>query len=213
MKLIDDNPNNKTAATTFDLIVSKNFILDKDDKSYTIYAIGRIKVGNKMGTLSLGNIITTTPSSITEDDVYITLHYNKGDVVVNNTKVLKDSVYVEGFFGITCAGQLPENIPYKHWFPVLHREVENNQHLDVNPRLYELHISNMFRNKKDTSKIFRLTDIDKGDYTAMNNREAVSQSSTFASNTFEDPVSMLLINITRKDVEEDFTPLEKYARL
>lgn len=213
MKIFDNNEGNKTAAISFEFYIPKNFILDINDKDYTIYSIGRIHVGDKAMTLALGNIITTTPTSVVEiDDLYMKFIYNKGDVFVNNTRVLKDSVYIEGFFGMVCAGQLPEIIPYEDWFTVIHRLVENNQHLEVNPKMFELHISNMFRGMKDTSKVYRLSDM-KDPYISMNNREAVSQSSTFASNTFEDPISMLLINVTRKEVDEDFSPLEKYARL
>ena len=188
-------------------------ILEKTIEHVQFLAYGVVTSESGEYTLFLGSPIVSFPSTIENvgETDYLVLTYKKGDVFSKLPVTLKDSLYIEEFFKILSTGKLPEDIPIEHWYLIPRYIINNNQPLDIADKQLDIMFSAVFRSKKDPTKLFRMSS-DK-DYISMSSRELVSQTSTFASATFEDPIAMMMININKQESEEAFSPLEKYARL
>lgn len=190
--------------------INESQIMDNTVNEYTVFGFGVIECGSETKTYTHGAVITTIPKAIEDAPNGLkALIYDKGDVFCKGTTTIKDSTYVELYYTICLQGKLPTNIPYMHQRIIRDNVLANNVRINV-PALYlDINHAYMFKSKNNTLKEYRL-DME-GEYVVMNPRESVSSSTgTFGSSTFEDPVNMTLINVTRKKSEEAQSVLEDY---
>ena len=201
-----------TVNQDFDLIIHQSQIIESNLKEYTIMAYGDIRAKMDEYTLTLGNTIITVPSEVIEDNEYRTFKYKVNDIFAKSSSLLQDHSNSENFFVGFTQGYFNTKVAYEDTKTVITGIVNGNQKLDAPDILYEFMCSSAFRDKNNPTKYYRQSDM-KDDYISMSSREQVSQSGTTSAAVFEDPLTMTMINVTRKDSENRESTLEKYMKL
>ncbi len=193
--------------------VNPSQILDNTMNELVVFGFGRVESGGKVLTYNHGAVITTMPSSIEiVDSNYTKLIYKKGDVFCKGTKTVKDSTYVEIYFSLCMNGKLVTNIPYEQHRVIRDNVLSKNKDLAVPLLFLDIHHAYIMKDKTNPLKEHRLN-LD-GEYVVMNPRESVvTTAGTFGASTFEDPIAMTMVNVTRKEKEEAVSVLEKYMLL
>ena len=173
-------------------------------------------------TFNYPNMIETYPSSSTiqklnftgEEESYRVLHYIQGDEIMPSS-MPKAANNCTKFLNAITAGKIPNTIPYNDILVTWHRNLESN---GISPKIPSMYMQAIIAEKcryfKDPSKAFRKIygkDMSRNDYMMTNMRGTAAYSSVFASQVFEDMGRMLgtSINITRRDIPQNISPIEK----
>lgn len=170
------------------------------------------------------NIIETYPSSFSDKELqldpngepekYRVFKYTRGDIMMD-ADVKKDSDNCTKFLDILNKGKFPNTIPYPEIYNAWIRNIEiNNGNVGVTYMQLQFIISCIYKMRKDITKPFRMEygkDMTSNDYYTSNIRGSVASSSVFANQTFEHMSRMLTnaVNITRRDLPQDSSPIEK----
>jgi hypothetical protein len=164
--------------------------------------------------------IQCKPSSITkepalhligtkEESAYRLLHFKKGDELICNINIPKDIVNVEKFVTLLTGGNLPDNIPYNE----IHEYVIKNASLNgfnykVSAQIIGILISELYRDRKDLSKPFRLSGMkDMLDYKAISIKKVPKYTSPYTAITSENADEAIASAMTTKGTTK--SPLEK----
>ena len=175
-------------------------------------------------TFSFPNMIDTHPSSNTDEILQLTpgsepirykvLHYTRGDIMMANTMPQSGDNAVK-FMKAVIGGKIPNTLPYNDIFTAWVSNLDSNGTDAGIPFMYlQAIISELCRSKKDHSVSFRKVygkDMNNQDYVITNMRGTAAYSSVFAAQTFEDMGRMLTtsINMTRRDIKQTVSPIEK----
>lgn len=151
---------------------------------------------------------------------YMVLTFYKNDTFINSLCVAKNAQDVLKFITVITAGKLPSNIPYDKVLEIWLNNLEiNGTKLGVSSVIYELIISEVYRDRKDISKPFRFRagkgdKVDMLDYKSVNLKTVVNYNNTFTSVTFEDPDYALTtsVNRLRYNEKETVSPIEKVIK-
>jgi len=97
---------------------------------------------------------------VTEDDYdYISLTFNKGDVFINNTNIVKDgNLTYDVFMTFLALGKIPPFIDYSSIQSLYNNDLRCcGISLGINHSIYEMIFAHMYRDKKDPYKFYRYT--------------------------------------------------------
>lgn len=144
----------------------------------------------------------------TEPQDYRLLKYKKGDEIVVSVKVPQIVANTEQFYQMFTSGKLPTTIPYDK----LHEYFPENMKLNggnygLNMQLFGIMISELCRDPKDITTLFRHTDMkDMTAYTPISIKESPNQISPIAAVTSENWNESMVYAIMNKDASS--SPLE-----
>jgi hypothetical protein len=155
------------------------------------------------------------------EEEYTILSLNKGDVFIEQTKLIKGIEAVEKFASkLLHGGKLPKSIKYEDVIKLYHKCLDfNGIGLGVPSLTLESIVSEIYRDRNDVSQPFRKR-IGKGGsvsqyaYEPYNIKKIPSLSSTFAALTFEDMNQSIIDSIKRnRDGKQEMeSPVEKTIR-
>lgn len=196
--------------------------------NFKVFSSEEKKENSPVRTYSFPSIISTKPSSSynanipklveeADESEFTVLKYYKGDVFITNVNTTQKSDNVQMFIDLLNAGKLPKTIPYDK---ILELEIINTSFNGVNLKVpgtvMELIISEIYRDKQDLTKPFRLRagsgqKVSMYDYKAINMKSIPTFNSTFTAVTFEDIDYNLTasVNKTRQGKKELVSPIEK----
>lgn len=203
MDILKVNEIDVTVNSPFTMIIHKSQEIDRtSDSMIEFQAYGRciMKDSKDEFTFILTSPITSKPNEIKDVGNYYELVFEKDSIFSANRYALMDLSFVEMFFGNQTYGKINIDIPYEHQNLITQNIYYNNNPIPANPRYYEIFNSAIFRVKGNPKKFRRL--FPGTPYYTMSARELVSQNSTTAAATFQDPSLMLLINVNRKEEDE-----------
>ena len=143
-----------------------------------------------------------------EMDVRV-LKYAKGDQIIVSTRVPQLTSNIEAFFKLMNSGKQSKTIPYdevQNYY--LEAARINGLNYGVTTQLIGVVISELYRDKEDLSKPFRLSkNFDNKSYQPISIKEVPKYTSpytAFMSENFDDAVVSSMIN-----KNDTYTPLEK----
>ena len=142
-----------------------------------------------------------------EPTSYRLLHFKKDDELICSTRVVKGIENVERFNSLFLHAHLPDNIPYNE----IHEYIINNAEINkfnykVSSQLLGIVISKIYRDPKDLSKPYRLTDM-KGPYKAIGIKKIPKYDSPYISITSENADDAIANAMLSKSTKA--SPLEK----
>jgi len=108
--------------------------------------------------LRLPNIITTTPTKITEDteNNEFVLEYFEEDKIIVTTKVPKQTSVVTKYFNLLMKGKIPDDIPYDEISKYLEECAKINKfNMKVNTLFVDLIVAVVCRDPSNVSRQFR----------------------------------------------------------
>lgn len=213
MKLFTLKDSAYICDSDFDYTIHRAQVLDVVNNEYEIFNFGLIESSGKRISMKHGAIITSIPSEVVElDRDYIMLKYKKDDIFCKGTKTVMDSSFVEIYFNLLLTGRLINKIPYLDHREIRENVLNKNKRINVPMIHFDIFMASLIKDKSDPRIDHRCKP--DGEYITMNTRELVSISAgTMGSATFEDPAAMTLINVTRKEKEENTSILEEYMLL
>src|SRR5574343_665184 len=109
VKLLHKNDDGKfVVVEQFTLTIGKSQVFERDGESITYMPFGTfITSSGKKGSFIYGcNPMTSIPSSISENDLTLTLDFQIDDIFSISDRLLIDSSYSEDFSGIMSSGKL-----------------------------------------------------------------------------------------------------------
>ena len=191
---------------------------------------GPDKLESKIHTFKFPSMITTSPSSMEEEEFELTegsgsqkykiLKYYKGNKVLESLFVIADIGNVEKYINLLINGNLPNTIKYTDLLNLfLQNIIVNKQSLGISALVLSAVISEVYRYKKDLSiplrKIIAKGKCGELDYFAANARTIAANNGTFSALTFEDQDTMLVTsaNKHRYNRKENVSPLEAIIRV
>ena len=139
---------------------------------------------------------------------YRLLKYNKGDEIMVSTKVPELVDNAELFYQMFTSGKIPTTIPYNK----LHEYFPENMKLGgksygVNIQLFGMIVSEMCRDPKDLTRLFRHTDLkNMTAYQPISIKDVPKQTSPFAAVTSENWNESMINAIINKDAA--YSPME-----
>lgn len=147
---------------------------------------------------------------------YNVLTYHKGDVIIEELNLIQDSEAVAKFINLLHSGKLPSDIPYDKVISLYHDTLAfNGVDIGVPSFVLEIIIADLYRNRRDISKPFRL-EAGKGkasmyDYETVNIKAIPALNSTFTAISFENMDQSIIasINRSRENIPELVSPVEK----
>lgn len=174
----------------------------------------------KQELFSCPTMISCKPSSITKEaelllpgskeaKAFRLLHFKNGDELICNTNVPKSVDNVEKFVDLLIRAKLPDTIPYD----MIHEYIIENANLNgfnykVSGQLFGILISELYRDPKDLSKPFRLSDMtDMTGYQAISILKIPKYTSPYTAITSENADEAIAAAITTKGKTD--SPLEK----
>lgn len=160
------------------IIVNTNNITVKIPKTYLdtqfcklgrkveTLGIFQLIINNKqMANLILTNMVTTIPSDIdnNSDEEYTLCHFKKGDILIDNTSVIKSpDILYKIFHNFIFLGKFPKFLTYDELSTIFNQSVKvNDMYLPIGKEIFELMISHISRDEKDLTKFYRHTDMKK----------------------------------------------------
>ena len=170
MKYLKFNAKTKTmsvASNTIDVYVPEMYAersLYHNDEYVTVLGLLKIVVNKKINvTLMMTTMLTMIPSFITKETVddypYIVLHFNRGDLFIRNTELIRDSSVMFNIFNTFInLGRIPPFINYSQ----IQHIFDNDKLLvglnfGINHSTYEVVFAHMYRDTKDPFKFYRYT--------------------------------------------------------
>ena len=144
-----------------------------------------------------------------EPQAYRLLHFKKGAELICNVNIPKDIVNVEKFSTLLTSAKLPDNIPYDE----LHEYILENAELNgfnykVSGQIIGILISELYRDSKDLSKPFRLSDTkDMTDYKSISIKKVPKYTSAYTAITSENADEAIAAAMTTSGKGD--SPLEK----
>lgn len=144
----------------------------------------------------------------TESTDYRLLKYKKGDEIVVSVKVPQIVDNTEQFYQMFTSGKLPTTIPYDK----LHEYFPENMRLNggdygLNLQLFGIMVSELCRDPKDVSRLFRHTDMkDMTAYSPISIKDSPNQISPIAAVTSENWNDSMIHAIMNKDAS--YSPME-----
>lgn len=208
MDLFNYTEDSMTCNVDLDLIIHSAQILATVEKDISYICYGVIKVGSEKYAITLGMHLISSPSEIIENGDYTTLRFKKGEPFSKHNYAYKDTQYAEKYFTIQSFGKMNHMIPYEYQNMITINVIFNNQELPFHPRLSEVYNSFFYRDKGNPKLLKRFKP--EGEYLTMTVREMVSQTSTAASTSFQDPSMMNLINVNRPKKDEIPSKIAEY---
>lgn len=186
--------------------------------SYEVY--NKSGKGSGIKLTKGGTTIKCKPSAITkkpniqlkgttEAIPYRLLSFKKGDILICSTRVEQSITNVENFINLLIRGNLPSNIPYDkvHEY-ILNNAIMNNFNYNVSPQIIGLVISELYRDKNDLTKPFRLSPMKSmTDYKTVTINKIPKYTSAYTAITSEnadESIASAMTNKTHKD-----SPLER----
>jgi hypothetical protein len=190
-------------------------IFDDNDKP-----VGRLKMFN------FPSAFLSQPSEVTKQkDIKLTqnsdkqdyrlLKFKDGDKIIVQDKVPQDIENVEDFFKIfIITGKSPDTISYLDAYkPFLDSIAINGNSYNVSNQLFGILISEIYRDKEDKSKPFRLSkakkDKDWTNYSIVSIKEVPNYSSPYIRITAENFDDSIIQASMMKDNKIKSSPLEK----
>ena len=153
-----------------------------------------------------------------EPELYRVFEYNRGDIMMD-AKIKRDTDNCVKFLDMISKGKVPSTIRYEDVYLAWVKNVEVN---DFNPEvtylIMQYIIATLYKRRKNIDQQFRFEygkDMTSNDYYTTNIRGSVASSSVFANQTFEHMGRMLgnAVNITRRDLDQEPSPIEKVLYL
>ena len=210
MKYLKLNAKAKTmtvAANTIDVYVPEMYSdrgIYHNDEYVSVLGILKVVVNKKIDiTLMMTTMLTMVPSSVSKETIddypYIVLHFNKGDLFIRNTELVKDSkVMFDIFNTFINLGKIPPFISYSQ----IQHIFDNDKLLvglnfGINHSTYEVLFAHMYRDKKDVFKFYRYTPMkDAPEIVSMNqiSHGPVSASSRMIGGYMNDGVVSALVH-------------------
>lgn len=176
----------------------------------------RIKISN----FKCPTMFTCKPSSISKEsslhivgtkeaEAYRLLHFKKGDELICNTAVPMDVENVEKFLNLLVNGHLPQTIAYDQIYDYIMTNANLNKfNYKVSAQIVGIIMGELYRDSKDLSREFRLTDMkDMHDYTAISIKKVPKYTSAYAAITSENADEAIAAAMTNKGTS--YTPLER----
>lgn len=179
-------------------------------------------------TFMYPNTIETYPSNAfsekiafnKEDDPenYRVLEYTRGDIMMD-AKIKKDADNCVKFLDMINKGKIPSTVRYED---VYHAWVKNVEINEFNPKVtyvvMQYIIATLYKRRANIEQQFRFEygkNMNSNNYYTTNIRGSVASSSVFANQTFEHMGRMLgnAINITRRELDQESSPIEKVLYL
>ena len=147
--------------------------------------------------------------SVTEEQDYRLLIFEKGDAVVVSTRVPQNISNVEDFYRIFLTGKLPTTIPYNKLHEYFVDSIElNGSSYGMSLQMFGIVISEMCRDPKDPSRAFRHTNFkDQMEYKAISIKELpkyISPNASISSENWDTGVIGSIMN-----PNESNSPMEK----
>ena len=208
MDLLTCTDTNVICNVDLDLIIHSAQVLNIVEKDVSYVCYGVIKANGGEHIITLGNHLISSPSEIKDDGDYTILKFKKGEPFCKHNYAYKDTQYAEKYFTIQSYGKMNNKIPYQYQNMITINVIFNNQDLPFHPRLSEVYNSFFYRDKSNPKLLKRFKP--EGEYLTMTVREMVSQTSTAASTSFQDPSLMNLINVNRPKKDEIPSKIAEY---
>ena len=142
---------------------------------------------------------------------YRCLHFTKGGELLSNTNIVQDADNVDIFVNLLTGGNLPTYIPYNEIQDYMIENAEvSNFNYKISNQVLGLLISELYRDKEDLSKPFRLSNSNNmTDYVPLKIQDVPKYISTYTSITSEDPSLAIAGAILNKGTPNTHSPLEK----
>lgn len=208
MDLLTCTDTNVICNVDLDLVIHSAQVLNIVEKDISYVCYGVIKAEGAEHVITLGNHLISSPSEIKEEGDYTILRFKKGEPFCRHNYAYKDTQYAEKYFTIQSYGKMNNKIPYQYQNMITINVIFNNQDLPFHPRLAEVYNSFFYRDKSNPKLLKRFKP--EGEYLTMTVREMVSQTSTAASTSFQDPALMNLINVNRPKKDEIPSKIAEY---
>ena len=174
----------------------------------------------KISNFKCPTMFTCKPSSITKEsslhligtkeaEAYRLLHFKKGDELICSTALPMDVENVEKFLNLLVNAHLPQTIGYDEIYDYIITNASLNKfNYNVSGQIIGIVIGELYRDSKDLSKEFRLTDMkNMHDYTAISIKKVPKYISSYAAITSENADEAIAAAMTNKDLSD--TPLER----
>lgn len=203
-----------------ELVIHKENVTENIDGNLDTFMFGSLIIfhdGEKeirktitLGTKVVVPIYTSEQISESDDGKHKVIHFEEGDVFIENDEVVATINNVYELFNNFIVGRLSPEIPREKYYTIMINSMNTNFKLKF-PRIYiELMIGQMFVDEKGT--LSRLSNSDKS--FPLGVTDLVQNSNTFNSMTFEDFNKSCLINLGKTPAEQvkDPSVLEKYLR-
>lgn len=203
-----------------ELIIHKENVEENlDDNLYT-FMFGSLLIlhdGKQLvtKTITLGTrviipIYTSEQITEMEDGKHLMIHFEEGDVIIQNDEVVASINNVYTLFNNFLLGRLSTTIPRDKYYKIMTNAMETNFKLNF-PYVYiETMIGQMFVDEKGV--LSRLSNSNKS--FPLGVTDLVQTTNTYNSMTFEDFTKSAVINLGKSDKEQTKDPsvLEKYLR-
>ena len=203
-----------------ELIIHKDNVEENLDGNLDTFMFGSLLIlhdGKQMvnKTITLGTrviipIYTSEQITEMEDGKHIMIHFEEGDVIIQNDEVVATINNVYALFNNFLLGRLSTTIPRDKYYKIMINAMETNFKLSF-PYVYiETMIGQMFVDEKGV--LSRLSNSNKSHPLGVN--DLVQTTNTYNSMTFEDFTKSAVINLGKTDKEQTKDPsvLEKYLR-
>ena len=147
-------------------------------------------------------------------DKYKVFKYMKGDIMMDAV-TKKDADNCTKFLDVLNKGKLPKTIAYADVYNAWVRNIEiNGADPKVPYMIMQYIIAVLYKRKSNITEQFRFEygkNMESNNYYTSNIRGSVASSSVFANQTFEHMSRMLTnaVNISRRDLPQEYTPIEK----
>lgn len=179
-------------------------------------------------TFMYPNLIDTFPSNFYDEKIafnkdeepegYRVFEYNRGDIMMD-AKIKKDIDNCVKFLDMINMGKIPNTVRYEDVYNAWVKNIEiNDFEPTVTYMVPQFIIASLYKRKANIKQQFRFEygkDMSSNNYYTTNIRGSVASSSVFANQTFEHMGRMLgnAINITRRDLDQENSPVEKVLYL
>lgn len=198
--------------------------------NFRIFSSEDKKEKSRMNTYTFSSIIEMHPSSFDvekleifdelEEDSFITLKFYKGDVFIDDLRVVKQTTNTELFLKILNAGKIPRTIKYDRVLKLLLTSMNiNGVNFGVPSTVLEVVITEIYRNRENLGESYRFfagSGKSKSllDYETISLKAVSYHNSTFTALTFEDFDYALVtsVNKTKYDKTETVSPVEKVIK-
>lgn len=164
-----------------------------------------------LGTKVVIPIYTSEQIEDDEDGIHKIIHFEEGDVIIDNDEVPATIDNVYQLFNNFLLGRLSPTIPREKYYQTMINAMKTNAQLSF-PRIFlEMMIGEMFVDEKGV--LSRLSNSDVNIPLGIN--DLVQTSNTFNSITFEDFTKSAVINLGKSKKEQEGLPsvLEKFCKM
>lgn len=164
-----------------------------------------------LGTKVVIPIYTSEQIEDDEDGIHKIIHFEEGDVIIDNDEVPATIDNVYQLFNNFLLGRLSPTIPREKYYQIMINAMKTNAQLSF-PRIFlEMMIGEMFVDEKGV--LSRLSNSDVNIPLGIN--DLVQTSNTFNSITFEDFTKSAVINLGKSKKEQEGLPsvLEKFCKM